>query len=465
MKKIKKNLLPDIVFGKDEMNLIEFPFTLLSKQNKNRQKTIEISENFVDEKGKQKKREWIVTGSDKFGLPLAQDNDVWIGLLQIGKEQGFKSPFIKFSRYNLLKIMGCSPQGRNYCRIEEALDRLKGTNIKAKNAFYDNINKGYITLSFGLIESYRLFNPTEKQKIDENLQQLSFVRINEAIFNSIKSGYIKNINTKTYFLLKKYITKRLYRYLDKKRYNNKKQFEIELFRLVEKHLGMTKYKYSSEIKRKLKPAHEELIKIGFLKSVTYLSTADGSSIKVVYVFNDKEKHLNESNNTLQADTKICPSSQDIKKEILIILIEIGISEKIAKKLVEEYPINYLKKQIEALPYRKANNPAALLIRSIKENWTSPVDLKNEIKYKKQAKNIKTKDKEDNNYNIERQQKIKDYLMGLSVEEQAELKKEAIDQAKKDGGDIIKKFGVNEGMLNAYILILAEKKLFIKEGKN
>ena len=56
-----------IITSKDEMNLVEFPFILLSKRNED-QKTIEFTD-WTTANGETAKREWIVTGSDKFGLP------------------------------------------------------------------------------------------------------------------------------------------------------------------------------------------------------------------------------------------------------------------------------------------------------------------------------------------------------------------------------------------------------------
>lgn len=67
---------PALEIGKDEMNLVEYPITLLSKRHESKTKTIEFSDTITGDGGKLIKREWIVTGSDKYGLPLAQYNDV-----------------------------------------------------------------------------------------------------------------------------------------------------------------------------------------------------------------------------------------------------------------------------------------------------------------------------------------------------------------------------------------------------
>ncbi len=84
----EKTPLP-IPMGKDEMNLVEFPITLLSKRDLKKVKTLEFSDTIYGEGNKIMKREWIVTGSDKFGLPLADDNDVLLCYITDRKRNRF----------------------------------------------------------------------------------------------------------------------------------------------------------------------------------------------------------------------------------------------------------------------------------------------------------------------------------------------------------------------------------------
>ncbi len=286
---MKKNQDPekDPPHGKDEMNLTEFPISLLTKERRKSEKTIKFSDTITGHKGQSITREWIVTGSNEFGLPLAQDNDVLLALLAIGKEQGFTGPKIYFSSFRLLNILRWGTDGRAYKRMEEALDRLCGVRVKADHAFYDNIKKGYHTVNFGIIDSYDLFDSPGRKKLNQEGFPFSYVVLNSTFFQSIQAGYIKNLDLKTYFEIESSIAKRLYRYLDKKAYCNQ-YFEINLFTLAESHIGLTKTKYASHIKEKLDSPHEELVKIGFLKSAGYQKTSDGNSEKVIYTFAEKK---------------------------------------------------------------------------------------------------------------------------------------------------------------------------------
>ena len=131
-------LLQPIRLGRDEMNLSEFPFAVLSKLAPNDVTTLEFYDEIRTGEGKMVARKWIVTGTEKYGLPTATDEEVYIALMEVTKEQGFESRTVPITRYDLISRMGWKPDGRSYTRLEAALDRLKTVSIKAENAFWDN---------------------------------------------------------------------------------------------------------------------------------------------------------------------------------------------------------------------------------------------------------------------------------------------------------------------------------------
>lgn len=447
--------------GKDEMNLVEFPITLLDQRNNKNIKTIEVSDHITGEDGKPMKREWTVTGSGKYGLPLAQDNEVLIALLKIGKEQDFESSTIHFSKYRLLKIMGWGNQGKNYHRLEESLDRFKGVSIKAKNAFWDNRSKTYITVNFGIIDSYKLLDSTKKLDNDESIPY-SYARLNEEFFNSIEAGYIKNLDIDMFFTIKGYIAKQLFRYLDKKIYNNKKRFEIGLYKLAETHLGMFGYKYPSEIKRKLDSAHKELISKGFLKSVEYKKTSDGLSEKIIYSFVNKKTAFNKVNTKKlpaieeKQDSPNVDEGEEVK--ILKAMLEIGATEAVAKSIINSHSHEDIKFQIEVLPFRKPKEPAAMLVRSIRENWAPPTEFTETIESAKKANAQKNKIEEAERKEEACRQNIENYINNLSEDELTKLTEEARERAMREGSNFLGKTGLAPHIIESYIFILAKEKL-------
>jgi hypothetical protein len=447
--------------GKDEMNLVEFPITLLAKRHEPGCKTMKFSDTITGEDAVPIKREWTVTGSDEFGLPLAQDNDVLLALFLLGKEKNFSSPTIHFSRYRLCKILewdtNCGP---NYRRLEESFDRLKGMSIKAKNAFWDNLYKRYVTINFGIFDEYHLYDgKPRKREANQEPLPLSYVRLNNTLYESIKAGYIKSLDTALYFKLESSIAKRLYRYLDKKAYN-KKKFEIGLFTLAEVHLGLRLCKYVSQIKQQLDPAHEELVNVGFLKSADYQKTSDGSSEKVVYQLCQQQEELIEGAPAAEP-CKDAPVPDD---GLLTRLIEIGVTRKVAEQILREYPLEAVRAQVEALPHRKAEDAPAALVSSIMNDWSLPASLKKRKQSQAKVEAEKKQREQEGCQKAEHRAQIEKYLSSLAGEELTELTRQAMELARQEGGTFFRDKELPEYMVNAYVHMMVEKKLGAKAEK-
>ncbi|MDQ7827023.1 MAG: plasmid replication initiator TrfA [Candidatus Eremiobacteraeota bacterium] len=446
----------NLEMGRDEMNLVEFPITLLAKRQEPGTRTIKFADTIAGEKDKPIKREWTVTGSDEFGLPLAIDNDVLLAIMLMGKNNNFENRTIHFSRYKLCKIMGWDIDGRAYRRIEDALDRLKGVSVKAKNAFWDNERKAYVTTNFGIIDNYELLDSSKAGPAGQESFPFSYVNLNEVIFKSIKAGYIKSLDAKVYFGFESAITKKLFRYLDKKRYDGKKKFEINIYALAYHHIGFDSdtYKYASKIKEKLNTAHRELIEIGFIKSAEYQKTSDGSTEKVVYVFGKKGELLEP---VREQEREEGPPEEELLRR----LQETGISGKVAEQLLREYPQDLIEKQLEALPYRKAADAPAVLIASIQGEWALPPKYLEKVKEEDVREREREERGEEERVKAERRRRIERYISSLSKDELVELTKEARGLLMDEGGALFREREVPDHMLKAYIHMAVESRLGVE----
>ena len=273
-------LLTPIILGKDEMNLAEYPLSILTHRVPRNRKTYSFTQRITDHQGTIIKQSWSVLGSDKYGLPTPYDDDVLIALLYYYKEQKPQGKKIHFSLYKLCQIMQKALSKREYDRMRDSLNRLTSTTIVATNCFYDNLAKSWVSEAFHLFDRYKLY---QERKGRAASPHLSFVEMSAFFHQSVAvANYIKDLNLGIYYSLALPISKRLFRYLDKNRYK-KNRYEEAVMRMASK-LPLT-YAYPSQVKQKLARAHEELLRHGYLANVTYDVTREGED-KVIYDFAD-----------------------------------------------------------------------------------------------------------------------------------------------------------------------------------
>lgn len=267
-------IAPQRIASRDEMNLAEFPLTVLSTRANPGLKTLEFSDHIRGKNGELLERKWIITGADKFGLPTSSDDEVLLGLLKLTVDDGFRERKIYFTRYELLKILRWTTEGRSYSRLQKALDRLSGVRIKATNAFYDNESKSHSTRNFGIVDAYEINDGRDSSP------KPSFFIWSEVLFKSFQAGFIKKIDLDFYLDLQSAVSKRLYRYLDK-HFWYKARVQTNLFTLAHEKIGISRnYAYASSLRQQLDPAVEELVNRGFLSGCEYIGK--GKNTEVVF---------------------------------------------------------------------------------------------------------------------------------------------------------------------------------------
>ena len=268
------NAARKINISRDEMNLSEFPLTVLSTRASSSVKTLEFNDSIRGKNGETVNRSWIITGADKFGLPTASDDEVLLGLLKLTVDSQFTSRKVVFSRYELLKNLRWTTEGRSYSRLQKALDRLSGVRIKATNAFFDNDSKSHSTKNFGIIDGYELNDGRDNDRP-------SFFSWSDVIFRSFQSGFIKKLDLDFYLALKSSVSKRLYRFLDK-HFWYRSRIQMNLFIFAHEKIGISRtYQFVSSMRQQLDPALDELIESGFIQSYEYQGQGKGTEIIIL----------------------------------------------------------------------------------------------------------------------------------------------------------------------------------------
>jgi hypothetical protein len=344
--------------GRDEMNLCEFPITLLTERVPPGCKTMV----FEDQHGK-----LTVTGSDAYGLPTALDSDVIVILIQLTKMRNdFTDPTVEFTRYELLKLLGWEDRGWNYRRLSESLRRWVGVSLHYDGCWWDNKRKRRTSASFHILDYVVL------PDADDPGETSSFAW-NKIFFKSCRDGNLKRLDLDTYFALKSALSKQLYRFLDK-RFYLRRVWDFDLRKLAHERIGMSRNYAPWKIKQELQPALEELEQVGLLEPMTaadrYTKTGRGAwNIRVVL-------KLPPPAEAKPAETKPPepePEPTGLEKE----LVERGVTRSVAAELVRAFPEDHIRRQVEVLDWLQEHRPkrikdkGAYLAEAIRKDFASP----------------------------------------------------------------------------------------------
>ncbi|HPO82623.1 MAG TPA: replication initiator protein A [bacterium] len=276
--KNKSMVIPGENITKDEMNLAEYPLSFLSKRLPEGAKTIEWTGEVTLKDGRKTTGEWVVTGTDKYGLPTPSDRDVFLGLMYYWYKNGLKDRELEIGNMNeFLKFIKWTNDKRAYDRLKESLERLKGVTIFARYSFWDNEIKDYLPLvAFSILDEVIIKK--------EGRRYILKVVASRTLWKSICDSYIKSLNAEFYFSLDNPTAKALYTFLDKKRYRNK-SFQIELRALAAK-LGLSLKNPTYKIKQLIRKASDILVEGGFLDHYKFRINKLTHTTIVIFVFRD-----------------------------------------------------------------------------------------------------------------------------------------------------------------------------------
>src|SRR5829696_7464570 len=152
-----------------------------------------------------------------------------------------------------------------------------------ENAWWDNAAKSWVDENFHVLDNVTLYDRERRRpsgrsgksaradraagRGDKTPLPLSSFRWNEVIFQSFQSGNLKQLDLEFYLRLRLPTTKRMFRFLDK-RFYRRSRLDFDLRTLACEHIGMSRTYAPTELKRRLKPALEELEQLGFLEPLS-----------------------------------------------------------------------------------------------------------------------------------------------------------------------------------------------------
>lgn len=420
--------------GRDENNLAEFPIALLSDSAPAELKTIEFSDTLHDWKtNKIITRRVSITGSDKFGLPTAKDEEVLLALLQLTKiSNNFTSPEVWFVKRQVIEILGWKNRGWAYDRVEESLHRWKGVSIHYWNAWRDKATGSWCdSAAIGVIDYFTLSDGRRKGVGDQREGRSRF-SWNKLFFESFEAGYLKKLDFEMYRRLRRPGAKRALRFLDK-RFFHQPVWEFDLRQFACEKLGFSRTYSTGQLKERLRPVMGELEEVGYIRPVEY---------RKVRPKQWKIEISKKTNDLSMVDKSI--TSVD-SKSLVAQLIACGVTANTSRKLVQSFPLDRIQAQLHLLDWlmrrgdrRISKNPPGWLAAAIRKNYPPPRDyLRATGRLKPSAMPLKSpieelpstkpaEPKPDPTDPV--QQAVNEYLASLSEVELTKLEAAALERA-------------------------------------
>jgi hypothetical protein len=378
---------------KDELNLAEFPIAALTDRIPDGQTTLVFEDRLERRDSTPIVRRLTIMGTQKHGLPTSLDDEVLVGLIQLTKRRSnFTDPRVQFSRYELIQLLGWPQSGQSYRRIEEALHRWVGVVLMYENAWWDNQAKSWVDEQFHVLDNVTLYDRErwrtsgrgskagkgEKSgsRLDKPPLPLSSFRWNEVIFRSFQSGNLKQLDLEFYLKLRLPTTKRMYRFLDK-RFYRRSRLDFDLRSLACEHIGLSRSYAPTELKRRLKPALEEMEQLGFLEPLSVeerYSYVKRGCWRIIFIRGRRA--------TAEAENPAAQEEQQQPSQLVDALKMRGVNSKVAQELVETHPLGRIRTKIEVFDWllrnedkRVGKNPAGYLVASIRSDYQIPGDYR------------------------------------------------------------------------------------------
>jgi hypothetical protein len=433
--------------GRDEMNLAEFPIALLADYAPKGQKTLY----FEDKHGM-----LTVTGSDAHGLPTAADTDVIVALIYLTKMRNdFSDVKVNFSRYELIRLLNWSDEGKSYKRLQLSLNRWHGVSLIYDKCWWNNKQKKYVSANMHILESV-IYAETGRTRDGQGELPLSTFTWNKTFIESCQADNLRQLDLDTYFSLKTAIAKRLYRFLGK-RFYTQGDLTFDLKEIAFERVGLSRsYEHDAgKIKEKLQPAIEELEAIGFLRPL---------SRDERYARIDRGQwtiRLARPSPALVAPQPIePPAAEPVPPPLVAALVQRGVTKATAVDLVQKHPAEQIGQKIEVFDWladrkdkRIAQSPAGYLVKSIEKDYATPKGFTSRAEQQRREEAKKARERqeaEERRRQREEEAREKDeqkavtaYWEALTPEQQAALQAQADAQA--DPADLAGETGILKRM--------------------
>jgi len=368
---------------RSELNLEQNPvFTVSTYRKKSREITVKE----VSPTGEVSERKVIIgktVDGIETGVLTTHHFRVYLVLIKFWEEAGrpINDP-VHFTILKILKEIGLADTGPNYETVKRILRHLVQIPLTFENSFFipkkGSEQGGYKTLEdFHVLSDLYIYERKKVGKI-RKIRGYGEFQFSKPILENLVNNHTHplRLDVITSFKKRKELAILLYTYIDRN-LAFKDKYEVRLEKLFD-HLDLSQnyVRSPSDRKVKIEPVLKELegkpLSTGILSYCRVHKSEDGKDYKLVA----RKKPFERA---LEASTAEVPQLEPSKADLLTTLKEHGLTESQAGELLQLKEERVIRIQLEALAYRikeyrsqgKEVNEAALLYRSIKENWSLP----------------------------------------------------------------------------------------------
>ena len=405
--------------GSDELNIAEFPLCSTGRDSASAEKTLFFRDKIYDESTKTYvDRELIITASDHFGLPTPVDSDVLLVLMYLSNQKNnFSDPVLRFSRFEIVSLLGWNHSGASYRRIDESLNRWMTVTLHYKRSWWSKHDRSWQNKAFHILESIDL----QGRSANGGTEQ-STLTWNSVIMKSVKSNYVKRLDLEIYFQLTSPAARQAYRFLDKRFYRSR-VLEFDLRSFACEHVGLSRNYDIGQLKERLRKCLHELESVGFLKPATkderFQKVKVGQwKIKLTRAGQSDINNIEPERSLLEAKL----TERGISKQSIDELLASHTEQEIASKIAY---VDWLSKQ----PGKAPHNPSAFLVSAIRDNYVVPDSFAKDTR-KPTKKSTPRRPKPATTNDEENDSKLTEFLDSLSQPEREAFEEKALTDGNR-----------------------------------
>lgn len=384
---------------------------------------------------------------------------------------------VHFTILKIINLLGMINSGSNYELIKRQLTQLRQIPLTFIESFFMADQETFSSLNPLTILNHLDIYERKNIRGTKKTRSYGQFQFDRHLLESLINNYSHPLRLDVIREFKKHkdLAILLYIYIDRS-LAFKTKYQIGLEKLFD-HLDLSQsyIQYPSQRKEKIVPVLQQLegklLSTGTLSYCRVDKTADGKDYKLICRKKPFAKKLKTQE--IPPEFQLPPPTEpepelehlEPKSELLSLLIEKGLTEKQAAKLISEKKPEVVKAQLDYFSFRLKDyesqgreiNKPAILYDSIKGNWKAPKGyLKAEKEKEREAERLEEEkrarlEQEEPEREEKERERLEAYKERLDPEERARLRERALQEIKSMKG-------IKDEFINEILIAFSENEI-------